>query len=125
VRAGATSSALRDYGAYASLEYQSRGLWFGDRQAWSGRTWNQVLGTSLFYDHAVGLMNKLSTETDNLLTQRISMGGPGVSVDLVLPGEITMKVQYAHMNVGEQGNFGDPGSITDTNQLWVEIQRSF
>lgn len=125
VRAGATSSALRDYGAYGSLEYQSRGLWFGEKQAWSGRTWNQVLGTSVFYDYAVGLTNKLATETDNLLTQAIRMGGAGVSFDLVLPGDVTMKFQYAHMNTGQQGAPGDPGSITDSNQVWLEIQRSF
>ena len=52
------------------------------------------------------------TETDNLLTQTIRMGGPGVSFDLVLPGDVTMKFQYAHMNMGQQGSVGDPGSIT-------------
>lgn len=125
VRAGATSSALRDYGAYGSIEFQSRGLFFGDKQAWSGRTWNQVLGASFFYDYAVGLTNMIPTESINLLTQKIRMGGPGVSLDLVLPGEVTMKFQYAHMNTGQQGNPGDPGSITDSNQVWVEFQRSF
>lgn len=128
VRAGATSSALRDYGAYGSVEFQARGLWFGGSPAWGGRTWNQVLGTSLFYDHAVGLTNKLPSEEaspESLVVRRISMGGPGVSIDLVLPGDVTMKFQYAHMNVGEMGTAGDPGAITDGNQVWIEFQRSF
>jgi len=128
VRAGATSSALRDIGAYGSLEWSARGLWFGDKPAWGGHNWNQVLGTSLFFDHAYGEMNTTKSEEDNptLLTQPITMGGPGVSIDLLLPGNLTMKVQYAHMNVGQQGqNASQPGAIVDGNQIWIEIQRSF
>ncbi len=125
VRATPTSSLLRDYGGYASLEYNTRGLWFGDKPAWSGRNWNQVLGVSYFYDYAVGLNNTVPTDDADFTTSRIALMGPGLAVDMTLPWDIGMKVMYAHLNGGTRGDVTNPGSITDTNQLWFEFQKSF
>jgi len=125
VRSVPTSGALRDYGALFSLEYQTRGLWFGDRPAWGGRTWNQVLGASLFYDYAVGLTNFSSLDTLDDSNRRLAIGGPGVSFDFALPWGLSLKAQYAHLTGGPRGSASNSSSIQDTNQLWLEIQRSF
>lgn len=125
VRAAPTSAALRDYGGYASLEYNMRGLWFGEKAAWSGRNFNQVLGVSAFYDYAVGLNNLLPAEVVDDTNVRIALYGPGVAVDVTLPWNVGMKVMYAHLNGGTRGNPTNPGSITDTNQTWFEFQKSF
>jgi hemolysin activation/secretion protein len=125
VRGAPTSAALRDKGAYASLEYNMRGLWFGEKAAWSGRNFNQVLGVSVFYDYAVGLTNFLPAEVEDDTNRRITLNGPGLSVDMTLPWNIGMKVMYAHLNGGPRGLPSNPGSITDLNQTWFEFQKSF
>ncbi len=125
VRGAPTSAALRDYGGYASVEYNTRGLWFGDKPAWGGRNWNQVLGVSYFYDYAVGLTNLLPGELPDDTNVRMALYGPGVSVDMTLPWDIGMKLMYAHLNGGGRGLPSNPGSITDTNQTWFEFQKSF
>jgi hemolysin activation/secretion protein len=125
VRSAPTSAALRDYGGYVSLEYNTRGLWFGDKPAWSGRNFNQVLGVSYFYDYSVGLSNLLPGETTNDTNARIALYGPGVAVDLTLPWNVGMKVMYAHLNGGDRGDPSNAGSITDHNQTWFEFQKSF
>jgi hemolysin activation/secretion protein len=125
VRAAPTSAALRDYGGYASVEYNTRGLWFGEKPAWSGRNFNQVLGVSAFYDYAVGLTNLLPAEPTDDTNRRLALYGPGVSLDMTLPWGIGMKVMYAHLNGGPKGAPANPGSIIDTNQTWFEFQKSF
>jgi hemolysin activation/secretion protein len=125
VRSAPTSAALRDYGGYVSVEYNTRGLWFGDKPAWSGRNFNQVLGVSYFYDYSVGLSNLLPGETTNDTNARIALYGPGVAVDLTLPWNVGMKVMYAHLNGGDRGDPSNAGSITDHNQTWFEFQKSF
>jgi len=125
VRAAQTSAALRDYGGYTSVEYNTRGLWFGDKPAWSGRNWNQVLGVSAYYDYAVGLTNLLPGEAVDETNERIALYGPGIAVDMTLPWDIGMKVMYAHLNGGPRGSSSSPGAINDTNQTWFEFQKSF
>jgi hemolysin activation/secretion protein len=125
VRGVPTSGALRDYGALVSLEYQTRGLWLGDKPAWGGRNWNQVLGASVFYDYGVGLTNFSTSDTLDDSNRRLGIGGPGVSVDLQLPLGFSVKAQYAHLAGGPRGSASNTASIRDTNQLWIEIQRGF
>lgn len=125
VRGAPTSAALRDKGGYASLEYNMRGLWFGEKAAWSGRNFNQVLGVSAFYDYAVGLTNFQPAEPVDDSNRRIALYGPGVAVDMTLPWNIGMKVMYAHLNGGPRGTPSSPGAILDLNQTWFEFQKSF
>lgn len=125
VRSAPTSAALRDYGGYVSVEYNMRGLWFGDKAAWSGRNFNQVLGVSAFYDYAVGLANLQPAEPVDDTNRRIALYGPGIAIDMTLPWDIGMKVMYAHLNGGVRGTPPNPGAITDTNQTWFEFQKSF
>jgi hemolysin activation/secretion protein len=125
VRGAPTSAALRDYGLYASVEYNMRGLWFGDKAAWSGRNFNQVLGVSAFYDFSVGLTNLEVGETIDDVNRRLALYGSGVSVDLLLPWDISMKAMYAHLNGGYRGTFNTPGAISDTHQTWFEFTKSF
>ena len=125
VRAAPTSAALRDYGGYTSLEYNMRGLWFGDKPAWSGRNWNQVLGVSAFYDYAVGLTNFLPNDPHDESTNRIALYGPGIGIDMTLPWNVGMKVMYAHLNGGVRGDPASPGAVVDANQTWFEFQKSF
>lgn len=125
VRGAPTSAALRDYGGYASIEYNTRGLWFGDKPAWGGRNFNQVLGVSYFYDYAAGLTNFIPGDQLDETTERLALYGPGVALDMTLPWDIGMKVMYAHLNGGSRGTPGTPGAITDVDQTWFEFQKSF
>src|SRR5690606_7049529 len=96
VRAIPTAQVLTDSGYFASLEYRVQAPFFSDAPAFGGYNWGQVLGFSIFVDHAVGLVNRaLPNQPD-----RLQVTGPGIGIHFSIPGACDLNIQAARLNGG-------------------------
>lgn len=119
VRAIPVSQFLADTGYLASLEYTVRAPFFADKPAFAGRTWGEVIGITLFTDHAVGLINQpLPTQQ-----RRTSVGGSGLGINFGIPGMFDLNLQAAKLKGGPRPGRGafDVTAIEDDMQYWADF----
>lgn len=78
VRAYSGAEYMADKGAYLGLELVTNAPGFGDKAAFNGRTWKEVLQLSMFVDYAVGVKNDaLDNETADT-----ELSGAGIGLHL-------------------------------------------
>ncbi|HWP94478.1 MAG TPA: ShlB/FhaC/HecB family hemolysin secretion/activation protein [Gammaproteobacteria bacterium] len=134
LRAIPTASFLTDNGVYGAIEWNIRAPGFADKPAFGGRTWGQVLGVTLFNEHAIGLFNLFEGEllarntTGYPPGERISVGGYGMGLQIQLPWWSTaLNVQYSRLKGGPR--FPDdptnPRHLPDGSQVWVDLTMAF
>lgn len=92
VRGFPSSYALYDTGGLLSLEYIIQAPRIGDRDAFGGWRWRDLLQLSVFYDHSIGKKNDpLLSEVDGWF--QLSTLGTGVRFGI--PDQLTSRLQFA------------------------------
>ncbi|MFY0666180.1 MAG: ShlB/FhaC/HecB family hemolysin secretion/activation protein [Natronospirillum sp.] len=101
VRGFASSYALYDTGGLLSLEYIVQAPFIGDREAFGGWRWRDLLQFSLFYDHTTGEKNDpLLSEVDGWF----QMSSTGAGMRFGIPNQLTSRLQVALPLMDESGN---------------------
>lgn len=109
LRALPVSHYLGDRGVFASAEWTIR----------MGQRWT----SSFFYDYAVGWENRAVLE----IFERFDIGGFGISLGYALPGRLSVKVQQAWVDGGQNttATQGSPDFIEDRTQTWLDVNYQF
>ncbi len=119
VRAYSQAQFLLDRAAFLSLEYIQNMPFITDVPAFGNRTWGELVQLSLFYDHAVGRLERpLPTQQQGYINFR----GAGIQARFTLPGVLESRLMWAW----ELSGHDDPESPkTPANgrkpQFWGEL----
>jgi len=95
------SYTLYDSAAFLSLEYILQAPLLGDRKAFSGWYWRDLLQFSIFYDHVIGNKNDpLPREAEG----NFQLSSLGAGVRFSIPNQLSLRLQLAKPLLDETGN---------------------
>ncbi len=116
VRSYPPAQKLLDRAVFGSIELIKSMPFIGDREAFRGRSWGEVVQLSVFYDVAVGRLNKpLGNEIQEGFGGNVNFQGAGIQLRFTLPGFIESRIIYASELGRQKPANGRP------NQLWGEL----
>ena len=109
LRALPVSHYLGDRGVFASAEWTIR----------MGARWS----SSFYYDYAVAWENRAILS----IFEKFEAGGFGIGLGYALPGRLSLKVQQAWVDGGQNTTVfqGHPDRIEDRTQTWMELNVQF
>ena len=139
VRAYPEAQELYDKAAFFSVDYIINAPFFADAPAFGNRTWGELLQFSVFYDFAVGKLNKpinpgepnnppiSDRERDSIQIAEkgvwVPYSGYGLSLYFNLPGTLNSRVIWSRpISPSDIGREPDNG---ERNQFWGDITYSF
>ena len=117
VRAYVVGTKLYDKAAFYSIEYIANVPFIGEKEAFGGRTWGELVQLSAFYDYALGKNN------DPLPSEKSSYQnfyGAGVGIRFNLPGLISARITSAWAINEKPFDQKDPIYIRHP-QIWGDI----
>jgi hemolysin activation/secretion protein len=120
VRAYPPAQQLLDRAGFYSFELIKTLPFIGDRIAFGNRSWGELIQLSVFYDFAVGRLNKpLSGDKQEGLSGYVNFRGAGVQMRFTLPGMIESRIMFASDYSDAVPDNGRP------NQLWGDLTYRF
>jgi hemolysin activation/secretion protein len=120
VRAYPPAQQLLDRAGFYSFELIKNMPFIGDKVAFGNRTWGELIQLSVFYDFAVGRLNKpLSSDKQEGLGGYVNFRGAGVQMRFTLPGLIESRIMFASDYSDSVPDNGRP------NQLWGDLTYRF
>ncbi|MCP4042664.1 MAG: ShlB/FhaC/HecB family hemolysin secretion/activation protein [Gammaproteobacteria bacterium] len=121
VRAFPVSEYMVDKGLFASIDWTINAPGFADQPAYGERTWGEILKLSLFADYGSGWLNRPTDDDKEAHLDRMSVLGAGAGMELLLPGDITARMQYSRPLGPEQPQVDDD----HVEQFWFDLKYSF
>ena len=119
VRGFTSSYTMYDTGGLVSLEYILQAPLLGDRQAFGGWRWRDMLQFSIFYDHSLGEKNSpMPNEPEGMY----QMSGAGVGIRFNIPNQLTSRIQLATPLTDESGNDDEEKAQP---QMWFDFAWHF
>ncbi|MBE0507856.1 MAG: ShlB/FhaC/HecB family hemolysin secretion/activation protein [Marinospirillum sp.] len=119
VRGFNSSYTMYDTGGLVSLEYILQAPLLGDRQAFGGWRWRDMLQFSIFYDHSLGEKNSPMPNEPQGMYQ---MSGAGVGIRFNIPNQLTSRIQLATPLTDESGNDDEEKAQP---QVWFDFAWHF
>lgn len=119
VRGFNSSYTMYDTGGLVSLEYILQAPLLGDRQAFGGWRWRDMLQFSIFYDHSLGEKNSPMPNEPQGMYQ---MSGAGVGIRFNIPNQLTSRIQLAVPLTDESGNDDEEKAQP---QVWFDFAWHF
>lgn len=119
VRGFNSSYTLYDTGGLVSLEYILQAPLLGDRQAFGGWRWRDMLQFSIFYDHSLGEKNSPTPYEPQGMYQ---MSAAGAGIRFNIPNRLTSRIQLAIPLTNESGNDDEEKAQP---QVWFDFAWHF
>lgn len=120
VRAYPPAQQLLDRAAFYSLELIKNMPFIGAKPAFNNRSWGEVVQLSMFYDFAVGRLNKpLTSNVQEGVGGYVNFRGAGIQARFTLPGLIESRIMMARRLGDTEADNGR------TNQYWVDFTYRF
>ncbi len=121
VRAFPVAEYLVDRGLYAGMDWIVNAPGFADKPAYGERTWGDIFKLSFFADYGSGWLIEAREDEKDEHLDRMSILGAGIGMELLLPGDIVARMQWA-TPVGPEGT-----KVEDDHeeQIWVDVNYNF
>ena len=117
VRAYDVAEKLYDKALFYSVEYITNAPFIGEKEAFGGRTWGELVQLSVFYDFAVGKNN------DPLPSEKSAYEnfyGAGVGIRFNIPGMISARITSSWAINERPSTPQDPVNVRHP-QIWGDI----